>query len=145
MCDKIADNIKKDIGSVDVIVGISRGGLIPARILADRLDIHDLSVIRISFYKGINQTEKEPRLLQKISESLEGKRVLLVDDLSDSGTSLKAAIAYLKELKIAKIYTATLHVKTKSSFIPDFFVSRSDNWIVYPWEKVETERELIPK
>lgn len=124
----------------DIIVGISRGGLVPARIMSDILGIKEVAILGIRFYKGMGKTEESPVITQDISIEIKGKRILIVDDVADSGKSLIFAKEYLKGAKEVK--TATLHYKPVSTYKPDYFVSSTTAWIVYPWEVHEIEREL---
>ncbi|MEM3400157.1 MAG: phosphoribosyltransferase [Candidatus Micrarchaeia archaeon] len=136
MCRHLAFEIWRGFAP-DVIVAISRGGLIPARILADFLGIKRIYVMGIEFYEEPGRHGKKPRITQQIPKKLvKRKKVLLVDDISDTGESLKAA---RKQLKGAlRVKTATLSFKPKSKYRPDFFVQTTTKWVVYPWEKEET-------
>ncbi|MBN1169746.1 phosphoribosyltransferase [Candidatus Micrarchaeota archaeon] len=139
--NEIAEDCKKLAKMVDdkpdLIVGLSRGGLVPARILSDILDTKML-VLGIRFYKGIGEKEENPVITQEMPK-IQGKKILIVDDVADSGKSLVAAMEYLKgnELK-----AATLHYKRSSEYRPDYFVGTTDAWIIYPWEINEIERLL---
>ncbi len=124
----------------DIIVGISRGGLVPARIMSDILGIREVAILGIRFYKEIGKAEEKPVITQDISIDIREKRILIVDDVADSGKSLIFAKEYLKEAKEVK--TATLHYKPVSEYKPDYFVASTTAWIVYPWEIHEIEREL---
>jgi hypoxanthine phosphoribosyltransferase len=136
-CDELATRIES---KPDIIVGISRGGLVPARILSDILDVKDVAVLGIRFYKGMGKTEEKPVITQDISVDIKGKKLLVVDDVADSGRSLVFAREHLKDAK--EVRCATLHYKPVSEYKPDYFVSTTTAWIVYPWEVHEVEREL---
>jgi hypothetical protein len=127
--------------SPDAIVGISRGGLVPARVFSDLFNVSDLRVLPISFYTSPGKTGKEPRVLFPLQGSLEGKKVLLTDDISDTGKSFLAAREHVLSMNPASLATASIHMKEGSSFKPDFFFARSTKWIVYPWEKEEFRRD----
>jgi hypoxanthine phosphoribosyltransferase len=123
----------------DAIVGLGRGGWVPARILSDILGVTDAYSLGMRFYTGVGETARKPSVTQPVPpRAVRGKRVLVVDDVSDTGRSLlaaKAALAGAKELKIA-----ALHFKPCSLVRPDYFASRTSKWVVYPWEKSEAER-----
>ncbi|MFH2024116.1 MAG: phosphoribosyltransferase [Candidatus Micrarchaeota archaeon] len=138
-CEQLASMIKH---KPDVIIGISRGGLVPARILSDILAVKEIKIIGASFYTNIEKTKDTLSITQHISEELNDKSVLIVDDVADSGKSLKEVYDYIIKKGAKKIKTATLHYKPKSIFKPDYYVMITDAWIVYPWEVHETEREL---
>ncbi|MHA1124849.1 MAG: phosphoribosyltransferase [Candidatus Heimdallarchaeota archaeon] len=129
----------------DVIVGISRGGLVVSRLLSDILGINDVQIIGIDYYKGIDETKKAPKLTQDLTSDIKGKIVLLVDDVSDSGKSLELAVKHLKEKKPKKIVTATINYKPKSIFKPDYYMQETSDWIVYAWEWFEFSRLYYKK
>jgi hypoxanthine phosphoribosyltransferase len=128
-----------------LIVGISRGGLVPARILSDILDVKNVGILGISFYKGAGRHAGSPVISQELTMDLKGKRVLLVDDIADSGRSMAVAKDYVLKLGAKEARTATIHYKPESSSRPDYFVITTTSWVVYPWERHEMERELEKK
>ena len=139
ICKKLAKRIKEY--EPEVLVGISRGGLVPVRLFSDYLNNHNVGIMRIEFYTGINKTSKAPKITQPLSINVKGKKVLLVDDVSDTGKSLKAATEYVKGLGAKEVRSVTLHFKPKSILKPDYYDGESDAWIIYPWEKKETKRK----
>ncbi|NHJ05630.1 MAG: phosphoribosyltransferase, partial [Candidatus Heimdallarchaeota archaeon] len=82
---------------------------------------------------------------EEINYELVNKKILLVDDVSDSGRSLDFAIKHLSKFNYLEMKTATIHYKPKSIFKPDFFISETDKWIVYPWEYMEFTKLYIAK
>ena len=64
--------------------------------------------------------------------ALGGKRVLLVDDVSDSGRTLAKVLGLLTD-EGAEVRTATLYTKSHTVLAPDFDYRRTDDWIVFPW------------
>ena len=127
----------------DIIVGLARGGLIPARILTDLLETPELATIQISFYQNIAQPTLEPILKQALTVPIEGKKVLLVDDIADTGESLKLAQIHLNQQEAREIKTATLYLKPQSITTPDFYEKRTSAWVVFPWDTKETLRKII--
>lgn len=126
----------------DWIVGISRGGLVPARLLSDILGIKKVSIVRVEFYSGLSRANGFPRITQPLQADVKGKKVLLVDDVSDSGKSLAIAKDHIKRKGASQVKIAALHYKPKSILKPDFYIEETNSWIVYPWEVFETKREL---
>jgi hypoxanthine phosphoribosyltransferase len=129
----------------DIIVAIGRGGCIPARVICDYLDIFDLDVIKIEHYHGIHK-EKTAVLRYPLSADISGKRVLLVDDVSDTGDSFDIAVRHLLENgEPEELKTAALHHKTVSSYIPDFYaeIVHEWRWIIYPWAIIEDLRSIL--
>ncbi|MHA1952757.1 MAG: phosphoribosyltransferase [Candidatus Heimdallarchaeaceae archaeon] len=118
----------------DVIVGIARGGWIPARLLADFYGNRRTANIKIEFYDNTSRASDEPIITQEISENVEGKIVLVVDDVADSGKSLIAAVEHVKNMNPKEIRTATLYYKKHSILKPDYYIRETQSWVVYPWE-----------
>jgi hypoxanthine phosphoribosyltransferase len=145
MCIKLAEKIKKSCFFPDLIVGIARGGWIPARILSDLLENPNVASVRVEFYVDVAKTSQSPKITQGISIPPTGKTVLAVDDVADTGKSLKAVIEYLYGLGAKQVKTATLHYKPKSIVKPDFYVEETDAWIVYPHERFEFIKSMVKK
>ncbi len=129
----------------DIVIGINRGGIIPARILADLLETSEFATIQIEFYVDINQTKAEPALKQPLNTNVLGKKVLLVDDIADSGESLKLAKTHLQKIGASEVKTATIYQKPQSITTPDFYEKHTTNWVVFPWDTKETLRKIIQK
>jgi hypoxanthine phosphoribosyltransferase len=140
-----AQKIQNQSYRPDVVVGIARGGLISALILTDLLETPELEILQMEFYTGINQTHLKPTIKQPLNHSFAGKKTLIVDDIADSGESLKLAQAHLQELCAKEIKTATLFKKPFSTITPDFYEKQTSNWVVFPWDTKETLRKIIQK
>ena len=136
----LALKIRKSGFKADLIVGVCRGGWAPARILSDLLENARTANIRIEFYTGLEKTCAEPRVTQPISDSVAGKNVLVVDDVSDTGKSLKVALEHLLEKGAASVKTITIYFKPHSIFKPDYFADTTSDWIIFPWERLEATK-----
>jgi hypoxanthine phosphoribosyltransferase len=131
----------------DLIVAISRGGLVPARVLADRLDLFDLATLKIEHYHAMHK-QPRARVRYPLTAQVEGRRVLLVDDVSDTGDSLQLATEHLLERgRPARLRSAVLHHKRVSSFEPDYFAEAvvEWRWIIYPWAVIEDLNGMLQK
>lgn len=129
----------------DLIVAIGRGGYMSARIMSDYLDVFDLTDVKIEHYH-VAHKERFARIRYPLAADVSGKRVLLVDDVSDSGDTFEVAIRHLCERgEPAELRTAVLHHKLVSIFTPDFIaeVVREWRWIIYPWAVMEDLRSLL--
>ncbi|MGD2074558.1 MAG: phosphoribosyltransferase [Gammaproteobacteria bacterium] len=123
----------------EIIVAIGRGGYFPARILSDYLDVFDLASVKIEHYHGAER-QKLARIRYPLTAEVEGRRVLLVDDVTDSGDTFEVASAHLRARgEPAALKTAVLHHKNVSDFEPDYFAEEvvDWHWIVYPWALIE--------
>ena len=135
---QITGQIKERNFDPDIIIAISRGGFSPARILCDQLNIKRLASIQIEYYTGIGTTKKTPHVIFPLNADVEGLNVLIVDDVADTGHSLSLAKEHMRKQNPRTIKTATLHIKPWSSLKPDFYAIEVNEWIVYPWEIVES-------
>ncbi len=142
-CEELAAKI----GSYrpEFIIGMSRGGLVPTRMLSDMLGVKNVGILGISFYKAMGKHRDSPVINQDLTMDLKGKRVLVVDDIADTGRSLAMAKDHLLRRGAKEVRVATIHYKPNSIFKPDYFVATTTAWVVYPWEIHEIERELKAK
>ncbi|MEM2593752.1 MAG: phosphoribosyltransferase [Candidatus Bathyarchaeia archaeon] len=141
----LADMIRRDGFKPDFIIGISRGGLPPARVMSDLLGNVELASVRVEFYRGVAETGEEPVITQPLSVSVKEKNVLIMDDVADTGKSLKVVYSHVRENGAKTIRTATIYYKPWSIIVPDYYVKVTRRWIVFPWERRETVKNLIDK
>jgi hypoxanthine phosphoribosyltransferase len=148
----------KDSGYVpDIIIAIGRGGYVPARLVCDFLLFDDLTTIKIEHYKRAADIQETAKLKFPLSVDIHGKKIFVVDDVTDTGKTLSLAVEYLERLKPAEIKTAVLQHKTCSDFVPDYYAKKiiKWRWIIYPWaayedlagftENIIADRTLTPK
>jgi len=124
------------------VIGLLRGGIVPARIFSDYFDILlDFYALDVKLYDGINKRRDEPTV-KAFNGDVKDKSILIVDDIWDSGKTMKAV---LNTLEGEDITTATLFWKEKADKKPDYYakVAKKNEWIVFPWERDEFRRELI--
>ncbi|MBI2782455.1 MAG: phosphoribosyltransferase [Chloroflexi bacterium] len=121
----------------DVVLVITRGGLVPAGMLAYRLGLRDILVAAVVFYDDAGQTSDQPTFFQFPADPLlHGKRVLVVDEVWDTGTTI-AAVVERVHLAGGHPTTAVLHYKparSKVDLVPDHHVVATDAWVVYPFK-----------
>ncbi|MEM2202314.1 MAG: phosphoribosyltransferase [Candidatus Bathyarchaeia archaeon] len=145
MLMKIAEKIRKDNFSPDVIVGVSRGGWPPARVLSDLLENPNLAGVKVEFYVGVAEAKGEPTLTQPVSVNVAGKRVLVVDEVADTGKSLKLIKEHLHKKGAVEVRIAAVYLKPWSIIKPDYYARETNRWIVFPWEIKETIRKIVQK
>lgn len=121
----------------DVMLAITRGGLVPAGMLAYRLRIRNILVAAVEFYDDAGQPGPHPTFLQFPADPLlRGQRVLIVDEVWDSGTTIHAVTG--RVLQAGGIpTTAVLHWKPARSVVsgePDVHAVTTDAWVVYPFK-----------
>ncbi len=144
LTETVAGKITASGYKPDIVVAVSRGGFDPARILCDQLAIRRLASVQVEAYDGMVK-RPEPVVILPVNAGLRGKRVLMADDVSDSGASLLVAREHLVERGASEVRIATLHIKPWSRFVPDYYAENVDAWVVYPWELRECLLEVADK
>jgi hypoxanthine phosphoribosyltransferase len=132
---KLARIIQRSGYCPEIIVAIARGGLVPARILSDYLHLKELAAIKVEHW-GITATPgKEAVIKYPLNTDIKGKKVLLVDDITDTGDTLRVSVPYLMTFNPKEMRTATLLHKATSEIVPDYFVRKIGKWrwIIFPW------------
>lgn len=133
----LAQQIRRDDYRPEIIVGVSRGGWPPARVMSDLLQNPNLANMRVEFYKDIGVRNKKPRITQPVTMDVVGKRVLVVDDVSDTGYSLRVVADHLRRRPVKELRVCTLYMKPQSIFRPDYYARTTKKWIIFPWERLE--------
>ena len=132
----LVGEIKKKISpKPNVIVSIGKGGSIPGVILAEMFECNNLN-LGLKSYKGQVRDKIHEYQDLRCYEALQDANVLIVDDIADSGETLKYAVNKLKGNGCEQVKTASVFYKPCSNFKPDYFAEEvSENtWIVQPWE-----------
>jgi len=131
----LADIIRASGLAPDLVIAIGRGGYVPARVVCDRLLISDLTSIKIEHW-GVAAREFDRAVVRfHLSVDVEGKTILVIDDVTDTGETLITATEYLARHRPGELRTGVLQHKTCSAFQPDYYAERIAEWkwIIYPW------------
>ncbi len=137
LAEEVAARIKESDYTPDLIVAVSRGGFDHARILCDQLDVRRLASLQIEYYSGVNETNETPQIIYPLNADVLDKKALIVDDVSDTGASLREAKVHVESQRASQVRVATLHVKPWTTLKPDYYAAETDAWIVYPWDPIE--------
>ncbi len=132
----LTEKIKTNKLKPDLIVGIARGGLTIAHISSDFLRL-PVASFTISSYKDFKQ-QKMSEISFHVGGDLKDKHILLIDDVSDTGKTFIRGIQYLKDLGASHITTASPYIKPWTEHVPDIFVKKVEEWIVFPYDMRET-------
>lgn len=123
-----------ELGPFDAVVAITRGGLVPAAIVARELNIRNVETIAVKSYD--HQNKGGLQVLKGINESIlelnrTGKKVLIVDDLVDTGSTARL----VRDL-LPGAHFATVYAKPKGREMVDTFITEvsQDTWIFFPWD-----------
>lgn len=123
---KLAKKIKGDF-LPDIIIGITRGGVVPARLLSRELNVKSMHGI------SVEKEGEERKVVTDILADIKGKKILLVEDMLETGRSLIVAKKYLEE-KEAEVKTACLYTMPQSEIKPEYFLSEVESTQKFPWE-----------
>jgi hypoxanthine phosphoribosyltransferase len=131
---ELAQRIADDGFAPEVVIAIARGGLLVGGALAYALGVKRCGSINVELYTGVDETLPAPLLLPPHLDgtSLAGKRVLLADDVSQSGLTLRLAVEILTTMG-AEVRSACFYTKPQTVFAPDWSWKETDRWIVFPW------------
>lgn len=126
------------MGPWDGIVALTRGGLVPASILAREMEIRVVDTLCISTYeeqlKGTVKVLKVPER----AVAIDGEGWLLIDDLVDTGTTAKKAREILPKSHFATVYAKPLGLPVVDTYVSEV---AQDVWVFFPWD---TEPQYVP-
>jgi len=145
MVRKVAEQIKASGYNPDTIIGLARGGWLPARLLCDFLGITDLISLKVEHWIQTGKTKDDASIRYPLVADLSEKKVLVVDDITDTGKSLIKSVEYLKNLKPKEMRVACMQYIPSSAFKPDYYaeVVKVWTWFIYPWNWIEDTSTLI--
>lgn len=131
---QLAQEIADSRWNPEIVVAVARGGLTVAGALAYALGVKSCGSLNVELYTGVGTTLDAPVVLPPMldSASLRGHRVLLVDDVSDSGRT----ITLVREMLLkegAEVRTVCLYSKPGTLHEPDHVWRSTDRWIEFPW------------
>jgi len=140
--ETLSEEILRRYGKPDQIVYIERGGMVVARLLSDMLGVKDVAAVNASYYLGVNERASAVTV-GRVPELKAGSGyILLVDDVADTGKTLKKVAEAIKQRHNARVVTCTVFYKPRSEIRPDFFAREvGDNkWIIFEYEETEFGR-----
>ncbi len=145
LCRDLAEQVRAADFEPDVVVALARGGWFAGRCMCDFLGLDDLASLKIEHYVGTAERGEEPVVRYPMpDESVANKDVLIVDDIADTGGSIRRAHEYINDRNPNAVRSGTLQLMQESDFEPDFIGERLKRWawIVYPWNFIEDMIDL---
>lgn len=135
----LAQAVRESGYQPDIVVAIGRGGYVPARVVCDYLLHEMLTSIKIEHWGEAALEKTETIIRFPLAVDVAGARLLVVDDVTDTGDTLTAAVSYLRDCRAAEVRTAVLQHKGTSGFLPDYYAEMITDWrwIIYPWAVYE--------
>jgi hypoxanthine phosphoribosyltransferase len=135
MARALAGMVKEDCYAPDLVIAIGRGGYVPARVVCDFLLQDMLTSFKMEHWGSAAKEKPEVRVRFPLAVEIRDQKVLVVDDVTDTGETLQHAIGYIRGLSPREVRTAVLQYKSGSVFRPDYFAREEPEWrwIIYPW------------
>ncbi len=126
--------------SPDALLAIARGGLTIGHFLAENLETRDIFALNAISYDDTHKLDSVK--IFNIPDLSDKKRVLILDDISDSGDTLDEVLKILTtKYPKTTFKTATIFYKERTKIIPDYYIKKTDKWIVFFWDK-EGQRRI---
>lgn len=146
LAKEVANKIKSSGYVPDMVIGLARGGWCLARVLCDFIGVKDLVSLKVEHW-GITATpDGKAKLKYPFNIDLTGKKVLVVDDITDTGESMRISVDYVKTLNPSEVRTAALRHIEGSKFKPDYYAEKITwRWVIFPWNFVEDLCNLVEK
>jgi len=137
LADRLAERIRSANAIPETIVALTRGGWVPSRLLSDRLGVKRLVSVRAQHWGVTATPDGKAKLTEGVSGPVEGQKVLVVDDITDTGESLSLAASHVAEQRPSRLETAAfLHI-AHSNFVPTYYAEEIPRsgwvWVVFPW------------
>lgn len=141
---EVAQTIVDDGFVPDIIMCIARGGLPFGAALGYALDIKQITEMNVEFYTGVNERLPAPLLLPPSPQpaDLKGLKVLIADDVVDTGTTLEFTRDFLR-LYAAETRTAVIYEKSQTRLNADYVWRYTDRWIDFPWSVLPPVRPRV--
>jgi hypoxanthine phosphoribosyltransferase len=145
LVEEVASKVKESGYKPTTIVGLARGGWVPARLMCDFLGVTDLISLKVEHWLETGRTKDEATIRYPLTADLRGKKLLVVDDITDTGKSLLVSTDYLKKFNPEEMKTATMQYIPTSKFRPDYYGEEVKvwTWFIYPWNWIEDTSTLI--
>ncbi len=148
-CKMLKDQLDEAGWRPDIIVGLARGGWAPARVLCDQMIIKELYSVKTEHWGLTASKDGKAKLVQGLNVDVKGKKVLILDDITDTGDSMRLASEHVASLDPGGCRTATLlhipHSKFKPDFVARELAEGEWHWFIFPWNYHEDITNLLPK
>ncbi len=145
----LAEAILSDGYKPDLVVAVSRGGFVPARLICDFLDVTDLLSVQSQHWVEAARAAEKAILRHPYRIDAGGMRVLVVDDIVDTGETLRLARDFVeREWEPKEVRTAALQwISTVAKYEPDYYYLevREWTWFQYPWTRLEDTMQFIAR
>jgi len=140
LCRALALKVARDY-EPEVVIGLTRAGVIPAAVVSSILGV-DFHTLAISRKEGEETVRERPAIFSAVPRVVRGKRVLIVDEITTSGDTLRLALAAVRDQHPAEVRTATSFART-TGYRPDYAALTMDAYVVFPWDRQVLEGDEL--
>ncbi|HUF76378.1 MAG TPA: phosphoribosyltransferase family protein [Longimicrobiales bacterium] len=140
LCRALALKVARDYDP-EIIVGIERAGVIPAAVIASILEV-DFYSLKIGRRGDDEQVRQRPEVFSAVPRQVEGRRILIVDEITTSGDTLRIALAAVRGAHPEEVRTATSFART-GGYQPDYSALTMDAEVVFPWDRQVIEGDEL--
>lgn len=132
LCRALALRVARDF-EPDLVVGIARAGVFPGAVIASvlRKDFYSLTISR---REGGELVRDRPAVLSAAPLQCQGKKILLVDEITSSGDTLRLGLASIRDRNPAEVRTATSFARHRG-YQPDYVALTTDATLIFPWDR----------
>ena len=138
LCRALAIRISRDF-EPDLVVGIARAGVFPGAVIASVLR-KDFYCLTISRREGGELVRDRPAVLSAAPLQCQGKKILLVDEITSSGDTMRLGLASVRDQNPGEVRTATSFSR-HGGYQPDYVALQTDATIIFPWDRKVYEGE----
>lgn len=132
LCRALALRVAREYDP-ELVIGIARAGVIPGAVIASilRLDFYSMKITR---REGDTVVRERPEILSAAPRQAAGRKVVLVDEITSSGDTLRMGLAAVRDVGPTDLRTATCFVRPMGNR-PDYFALETDQTIIFPWDR----------
>ena len=144
----LSDKVMDSGYNPEILLAIARSGFVPGRLISDYTGNTDLYALKVEHWLDTTAEHAEDAVIpHRTPLPVKGKRVLVIDDLVDTGKSAINTIKYCKEQGAKTVKAAVMIYLTGSKLKPDFYSLKEEDWVwyIFPWNRTEDLRNLSMK
>ena len=131
MCQRLSSKVSGD--NSDIIIGIARAGLYPATLVAGMLR-KEFFPVRVTRRENDKIKWKKPIWKIDVPNDVKGAKILVIDDVCDSGETLSILARRVKEKGAKQVNTAVLIAHSWAKPKPNYEATKSDKCVIFPWD-----------
>ncbi len=148
MSKQLAIKVTESGYEPDLLLAIARSGFVPGRLMSDFMGNSNLFALKVEHWLDTTAEHQEDAVIPIRSPlPVKGKRVLIIDDIVDTGRSAIQTLNYVNELGAKEVKSAVMLYLTVSKYEPDYYTVKQSEWVwfIWFWNRFEDLRNLTIK